>query len=395
MRTRINIISQKTRNILSNNVFDTASEHLSRLDGWEMSKIFKRTQKELEDKFPDCEVQVFLDSYESTVFWYMVLSRELMFPKSHEVLGGRTWTVHEMLRNEETAKLITSTDLGLVFDQDNMWLAMDWEEARNGGILEDVERCPAWKSILSERQRRYTRMGIEEKVEEDFWKLCANLYSFSVGRCQLEKMSYLKKHMWHRDCKGEYDNLVVLDLAGMDIPTWDENVNSIRLPKVKQTRFAHFFTESPREYHFIQKEESRRKRSEDPKHAIRDARRAQKQKKKRREVLNEINTDKRAWYIASRAISKIPRILGRGLHNGRYHKFLSGSQSDTLYQIYIDAYMNAEIGEDNIDDDKLNSQLSVVENNLSDPNVPKEFLRWTNWRKIGDKRQKIWDEIES
>lgn len=390
MQARVDIVSQTTGRVLLSSLLDAPHDGISRLDGWEIVKILQQTKKKLEKKFGKGAVRLSLDSFEGTAFWYMVLFRAIIFDTNHRSLGsGQTWSVYELLREKENAKTLEMTDLGLVADLENMWLAVDWKEARKG-IMEGFESCPTWQAILHRQQQRLDRAGIKEKVGDDYWKRCARSYSYTIPRWQLEKMNYLKKHMWHHG-GGTYDDLVVLDMTGVDMPQLDTAANKAVLHTAKRVRFSHFYTEDPREYRAINKLAAEDNRKEDPKYRVKNVRRKQKQRN-RRKMLEDMEEDKKSWFLASRAIAKIPRFLQSGISSGRYKKLYSGKQSDQLYRVMVDAYMNGEIVEMEINKKMLAVELDAIELHLRDPNVPEEFSKWLNWR---GKLEKIREEIEA
>lgn len=390
MLAHVDIISQTTGRVLLSSLLDAPSVGISRMDGWEVIKILRQTKKKLEKKFGEGSVRLSLDSYEGTVFWYLILCRGVVFDNDHRTLGvGRQWSLHELLLDGENNKLLKKTDLGVVFDSENLWLAMDWKEARKG-IMEGFENCPTWHSILLKQQRRLIRTGSKEKVGEDYWKRCACSYSYTIPRWQLEKMHYLKKNMWHRG-QMTYDDLIVLDLAGMDFPKLDDATQNAVLPVAKRARFAHFYTDDPREYRAIQKLVAAENRKKAPRNHVKNIRRVQQQREKRK-IRRDIGEEKAAWFDASLIISKIPKLLGSGLNTGHYHKFYSGKQSDQLYQLLLDSYMNGEILEVDINKKLLNTHLEKLESLLEDENVPKEFSKWLKWK---GKMVEIRKEIET
>jgi len=389
MQIRVDIVSQTTGRILLSSLLDAPSDGISRKDGWEVVKIMRRTQKQLEKKFGEGMVRLSLDSYEGTVFWYLVLFRSIVFDNDHRTLGGRQWSVYEMLKEESNAKILEMTNLGIVIDRENMWLALDWKEARKG-ILADIDRCPTWKSILAKQQRRLNRAGITEKVDDDYWKRCARSYSYTIPQWQLEKMGYIRNKMWHHGT-GKYDDLIVLDMTGVDVPQLDDSVKSAALPVAKRVQFAHFYTEDPREYRAVHKLIQKENKDADPRARLKNIQRVHKQRNKRK-VRSDLEEDKTSWFDASRVIAGLPKILGSGLSCGRYRQLYSGKQSDQLYKLMLDAYMNGEIIESNINKKLLGHKLIMLKNLLArDSNVPREFEKWINWE---GKFEKIRESVE-
>ena len=387
MQARVDIVSPVTGRILLSSSLDAPSDGLSRKENWKVVRTLRRAQKQLEKEFGEGHVRLTLDSYEGTVFWFLVLLRPITFDARHPELGNGSWSIYELLRKKSTAKYLDMTDLGLVVDRENMWLAMDWREARRG-IMQDFEECPSWDAILRKQQRRLDRAGIAEKVGDVYWKQCARSFSHTVSAWQLEKMSYLKEKMWHFG-KVTHDDLIVLDLAGVDIPQLDISVTeNIEFPVAKRASFAHFYTDDPREYRAVQRMATREKRQADPQASMRDVRRKVIQRE-RRKMRTELG-GKQAWYDASRLIAKLPRLLGKGMKGGGYQKFLSGKRSDELYSAMVDAYMNGELVDINRRD--LEIQLGALENLLEDETVPKEFTKWLNWK---NKMEGVRKEVES
>lgn len=375
MEARVDILSPITGRVLLSSLLDAPSDGLSRAESWEAIRILQRAQRELEKKFGKGYVRLTLDSYEGTVFWFLVLFCPIIFDKRHAELGSQEWSIYELLRKRSTSKLLSMTDIGLVVDLENMWLAMNWKDARKG-IMKNFDDCASWKAIIAKQQRRLKRANSKEKVGDDYWKQCARSFSYTIPTWQLEKMGYLKDKMWYFG-KITYADLIVLDLAGMDILKLDVVVTgNVKLPVAKRARFAHFYTDDPREYRAVKGMISDERRQNNTKKAIKDARRANTQRERRKARANL--GDQQAWYDASRLIAKLPRLLGKGLKSGRYQKLLSGKKSDQLYNIMVDAFINGEF----IDPNKkeLELHLAALENLLEDESIPKEFRKWLKWK---------------
>lgn len=226
MRTVLDFVSKTTGRIHLKAALDTAPEGFTREDAKQLCKKLRHFQRELQkDLGPDRKVELTIDSYEGSVFWYLVLFRPVLFGKSDPVFGSRrTWSVYEIIEAGEGDSL-GKTDLGVIYDQER--LVLIWPEA-SAGILEGIEKCPSWRRIV-------------KKKDHDFWKKCADSFSFTVPRWQLKRENLLQD-LWQRQShRLRYDDISVLSLNGIDVPS-----KAGKLPVARRVKFAWMYDKPPK-----------------------------------------------------------------------------------------------------------------------------------------------------
>lgn len=221
MRTALDFVSKTTGRIHLKAAFDTAPEGLTREDAKLICKKMRRFQKELQkDIGLNHKIELTLDSYEGSVFWYLVLFRPVLFGRSDPIFGGkRTWSVYEIIE-AGNADSLGKTDLGVIYDQDRLILI--WPEAY-GGILDGIEKCPSWKRIIKKKDR-------------SFWKKCADSFSFTIPRWQLRQENLLHDFWQRQGHRLRYDDVSVMSLNGVEVPS-----KVGRLPVAKKVKFAWFY----------------------------------------------------------------------------------------------------------------------------------------------------------
>jgi len=220
LKTTLDFVSKTTGRIHLRAAFDTAPEGLTREDAKLICKKLRRFQRELQkDMEPGRKVTLTLDSYEGSVFWYLLLFRPVLFRKDDPLFGGRVWSVYGII-NSKHADALGKTDLGVFYHQDR--LVLIWPEAYDG-ILEGIENCPSWKRIIKGKDRL-------------FWKECADSFSFTIPRWQLKREEFLKSLYQRQGHRLRYNDVSVLTLSGIDVPTKTD-----KLPTARRVRFAHFY----------------------------------------------------------------------------------------------------------------------------------------------------------
>ncbi len=183
MRTTLDFVSKTTGRIHLKAAFDTAPDGLSRADARSLCKKLRRFQRELQrDLGLTHKIQLTIDNYDASVFWYLVLFRPILFRKDDPLFGSRTWNVHEVI-NSKHADSLGKTDLGVVYDQEQKRLVLIWPEAFDG-VLSGIEECPSWKKIIKGK-------------DKSTWKRYANSFSFTVPQWQLKRENFLQ-HFWQR-----------------------------------------------------------------------------------------------------------------------------------------------------------------------------------------------------
>jgi hypothetical protein len=219
MHSSIDFVSKTTGRIHLHAAFDTASEGLSLKDAKLICARIRRFQKDLQREMKsEYKITLSLDSYEGSVFWYLVLFRPVLFKKD-VLFGSRTWSVYEILKSKHRDAL-GKTDLGVFCDQDRLCLI--WPEAFSG-ILAGFENCPSWKKIIKGK-------------DQSFWRKCADSFSFTIPRQQLLKENYLQGQGFRQERPIKYKDITVLSLSGIDVPT-----KVGELPVAKRVRFSWFY----------------------------------------------------------------------------------------------------------------------------------------------------------
>lgn len=385
MRALLDFVSEKTGKTLLRAAFDAAPEGLTREDSWEVVKILRRTKKELEKVF--CRpVRLSLDGWESTIFWYLVLFRPIVFDKRHPKYGGKQWSLYDLLQKDKSADDLKMTDLGVFLDRENMWVVLYWPEAVNG-ICKGLDTCPSWRNVMREHK---VRRG--EELNTAFMEKCARSFSYVVPAWHLEKIGYVRKVFFKPGASAR--DFVVLDIAGVDVPKLSVDGGVAELPVAKLARFAHFYVDDEREYQAIVRleEEENKKLSKDGKRVVQRARRRDAQKVQREKDRDKELEEKKVLYQISRAIFGIPRMLGGTNPMGRSAKFLSLKKSEDLFMMLVAAFINGEYVHPKWR--RLQAQVERIENLLAlgDPHVPEEFRKWTWWK---NKAERIRMEFES
>lgn len=221
MRTAIDFVSETTGRIHLQSVLDMAPEGLSRKEARLICEKMHRFQRELQcDMGPGRKVRLTIDSYEGSVFWYLVLFRPVLFRKDDPLFGSRNWSVYEII-NSAHADSLGKTDLGLYYDNER--LVLIWPEAFKG-ILTGFEDCPSWKKIVRGKAPH-------------FWKNYADSFSFTIPTWQLKRENFMQ-NIWQRQGhRLKYRDITVLGLNGIEVPS-----KTGQLPVAKRARFAWFYT---------------------------------------------------------------------------------------------------------------------------------------------------------
>jgi len=385
MRTSLDFVSEKTGRTLLRAALDAAPEGLTRKDTWEIAKILRQTQKDLEKVFGR-PVRLSLDGWEGTVFWYLVLFRPVVFDDRHPEYGGKKWSLYELLKTEKSAADLKMTDLGVFLDRENMWVVLYWPEAANG-ICADLDSCPSWRKVIGEERNR-----TGNEPDSNFMAQCARSFSYVVPTWYLSKTKYQKKIFFKDRAKAQ--DFIVLDIEGIDVPRLSVNGGIAELPVAKNARFAHFYVDNEREYRAIvklEKEELKRERK-DGRRVVQSARRRDAQKALREQKQTAEMEEKKVLHQISRAIFGIPRMLGGTNPMGRSEKFLSLKRSEDLFMTLVTAFINGEYP--NPKWNRLQTQVDRIENLLAleDPHVPEGFRKWTWWK---NKAERVRMEFES
>lgn len=223
MRSGFDFTSKTTGRVHLKSMLDTAPEGLTRDKARLLCRMLRRFQKDLQKHLgPDHRVKLTIDSYEGSVFWYIVLFRPVLFGRTDPVFGSRrTWSVYEIIKAGKGDSL-GKTDLGIIHDEDRLLLI--WPEAR-GGILSGMEDCPSWKRIMKGKKHYLSYM-----------KQCADSFSFTIPRWQLKREN-LMMNLWQRQGhRLTYFDVTALRLDGIDVPS-----KVGKLPVARRVKFSWFY----------------------------------------------------------------------------------------------------------------------------------------------------------
>jgi len=367
MEIRVDLVSQTTGRVLLSSLFDSPPEGLTRADAVRAIQVLVEAKKKLESVFGEGLVRLSIADYNSSVFWYLVLFRAVVFAEDVALFAGRQWSVYELIQDPKRRAHLKKLSLGLVYDAPRNWLALVWPEAIRSGVLSDIDTTsPTWAQILADNNA----------TDLAWWKLCAESHSFIVPKWRLKRTGYLRQVLWfHQGI--DYNDITVFDLAGIDLPRIDQQGHAT-LPAAVRGRYAHYYTEDRREFTDIRRREER---------MLSAKAKGTPRRSRRRKVRREENTHaKRHWARASRLVCKMPTLLrSPKMFSGRYPTYLAGTKSDEYYSAAADALINGNLRDPTlIRWDKVDDYLDELEGLLVDVHVPEEFSKWLNWRKSGE-----------
>lgn len=367
MNLRYDIVSETTGKVLLSAALDAPPDGLSRREIQRVLTILRKCKASLELVMGYGNVQLRLDDYDSLVFWYIVLLRGIVFDPTHPTLGNRTWSIYELLLNPKLAPKLKRTDLGVVYDEQRNWLSLVWPEAL-GGVLQGIELCPSWKRILEREEKRQGK-----PITPAWWKICARMNAFTVPPWHLSRLDYLHQVLWHRP-SVTYEDVIVLDLAGIDLPRIQCD---FELPTARQARFTHFYTDDEREFRDVHRIRISRAQR-DPAYQRRLAARKEQRESQR--------VSRKSWWLASRTVYDLARIFDAPRIGGSTTRYLSPSASDRMFDAAMSRFLTgAPIDRHKKRIDALVAELEAL---LQDPVVPREFSRWLQFKEGGSAIQK-------
>ena len=356
MFARFDVVSETTGRVLLRAAYDMPPDGLTRKECHKLIKILAETRKRLEEALGRGSVRLSLDDYSASVFWFLVMHRPIDFDPDNLALGKHSWTPYEFCLNPKLAKKFKQLNLGLVYDEARNWLVLIWPEAVHG-VLEGFENSPSWGEIL---EREGKRLG---EISTEWWKACAQSHSFVIPPWRLFRLNYLQQVLWHRPGLT-YDDITVFDLAGVDIPSIDQQGLAV-LPMAKRARFVHFYTEDKREFQDMKKILGLQVQR-DPKGATRSE--VTRQWKLAREEKR-----KKYWW-ASRCIQRIFFLYGGAkVKHGKFRKYLDPIEADRMYDDVLTFLSNGIVAKSVTKVDDLLVELELY---LPDPCVPRNFERW-------------------
>lgn len=368
MNIRIDFVSEKTGRVLLSSLFDTPPEGLTRRECQKAITALRQMKEKVEGIVGQGTVRMTLDDYPSSVFWYLVLFRPIIFDPDDPWFGKHRWSVFDILESPLFARKLKEMDLGVIYDPDRNWLTLVWDEARSG-ILDGIDNTPTWRNILKEQEKRLGHWPTDE-----WWKLCAQNHSFAVPGWKVARQGYLRGTLWHRP-EADYSNVVVFDLAGVDVPHMSEH-GEIELPVAKRANFVHFYTKDRREFSELQRRLQPRRwtKAQQSKAAAR----SKQQREKRKE-------ERAAWIRASHAVADIIKAMGGGTP-GRRSMFMSGERVIEEFNRLVHKFIRVELritADDDVAWGLIEQKLGVIEKCLQDPSVPQEFSVWLKWKERG------------
>lgn len=375
---RFDFMSPKTGRVLLSTLFDAPQDRLPSNSISPLLKTLMATKRKLEGIFGAGMVRLSLDNYEASVFWALVLFRPFIYRE-------RKMSVYDVLL-EENARVLQKLNVGLVYDAEHGFLILDWIEGREG-VLSGLETCPSWETILKHASKRAQR-----DVSIEFWKRCAESHSFVVPEWTLRKMNYLSDRVWFRP-NLTYRDVTVLDTRGVEVIRLEGEgkgaLNEAKLMVAKNVKFVHHYTEDKREFKQAYQRQKQAKIPEEERKR-RQAERVLRQRLRRKGIeiagsrknwrRKEFETENRRWYLASRIVGMLPKLLGKGI-KGKYPPLMSPETSNDRLRFVLDAYVNGELVKPKWK--RVESLLKELSELLKDPRVPREFGEWLIWRDQG------------
>lgn len=180
-------------------------------------------------------------TYEASVFWFIVLYRPLQFQHEHGLLRNGL-VVREML-NEAGAAALRMSNQGIVIDPDKKWMILAWNEAMENGVLHGIRQIPLWRRILMQ-QLRCGEGGVDrlsEKKHSQIARRIATATTFLVPHWTLHRTGFFREKLfWLSD--QERADMVAFDLSGVDAVLGDvaeinasrEQVSKLAAPNGEQ-----------------------------------------------------------------------------------------------------------------------------------------------------------------
>jgi len=368
MYARFDFISPETGRVLLSTLFDASQDRLpaKRIAG--MLNVLDGTQRKLEKLFGKGMVRLSLDGYEASVFWALVLFRPI-------ILGGDRVSIYDIILRGD-AEVLQRTNLGVVYEPEHKFITIDWNEAPTG-ILEDFDKCISWKKIVKAKDLA-------------FWRHCAESHSWVVPAWILDKLNFLRGKIWFQPGLS-YNDITVLDTRGIEVIRLESlkgesrgTLNEAQLLTAHNVKFIHHYTTSDkREFKLAHhKQKMVEKVSRVGKDIGRERVRAHRLRKK--ELRNEgIETKNRSWYMASRIVGSLPRLLGRGML-GKYPPLMSAADSNKRLGYCLLNYINGEISAlTQAKWNRVEVALARLADLLQDLTVPREFGEWLIWKNRG------------
>jgi len=374
MYARFDFVSPTTGRVLLSTLLDSPPDALDGKKVVSMLAELGRTKKALESLFGKGQVRLSLESYESSVFWYLVLFRPIHFSNRHPKFCGRRLSVYDVLLDGGGTDL-QKTNLGVVYDRENGWLSLLWDEAfAEEGVCAGIETCPSWAAILAEYKKR---MGVD--APREWQKQVAQHHSWVIDEWRLHKMAYKTEKLWFRP-NVLYDHITVLNLVGLEVIRLEGIgkglLNEATLLAPRRVRYLHHYTlADKREFkamRLLQEKLSHAKKMTE------EARAAQskQQREARAYKRNRAHTN---WMIASRTVGELCREFGVG-KSGRYPREMRGNDCLARYRRVLDRYVNGQLASGASQTARVKKLLADLTDLLADTQIPAQFQIWLNFR---------------
>jgi hypothetical protein len=368
MNLRVDFVSHSTGRVLLSALFDTPPSGLTRRDCQKCITIMRETREKLEQITGPGTVRLTLDDFATSVFWYLVFFRPVVFDAADPWFGGEPWSIMEFAEDPKRAAKLQEMDLGLVYDQERNWLTLIWNEALSG-ILDGIEMCPSWRQVLKDYEKRTGGVATTE-----WWKMCARNHSFAVSNWRVAKHGYLTGMLWHRP-NINYEDIIVFDLNGIDMFEYN-SMSGVSLPSAKRARFVNFYTDDKREFQAIKHQLHPRVWNQE--HRSKTAAQTLQRREERKEKFTE-------WAEASEALYEITKTMGGGTP-GRRAMFLEGVEVKDRFEALARLFNQGELRiqhRDTVAWALVDQYLDIIESCLESPRIPREFHLWMQWREKG------------
>ena len=197
----------------------------------------------------DVNIRAYFDTYASSLFWYLLLNRPVMF-YGKGTFAGRPWSVREIMDDPQLSGELKKIDLGVVFDRENNYLVILWEQAQASGLLSDWDSCISWRWLKKKLSGRRYYGGAINNDELQHRLACES--SWVLTRPELERICYITKRLWYVE-DLQYADITVLDLAGLPaledtLCSNGQQINRVGLPAPVQARYCRFYVEDQKEF---------------------------------------------------------------------------------------------------------------------------------------------------
>lgn len=373
------IVSPETGKVILHAVLDAPKDGVKGTQLTPLLNVLARAKENLELIFGKGSVRLALDGYEGTVFWYLLLFKPLELPTKERV------SAYNLILNRRE-NVLNRTDLGLHYDRANDWLILVWPEAENS-ILKTFDNSPTWNKILD----AYRQRSGSQVIPPWFYKQCADSFSWVVNMWRVrQREGYLERTLFMRP-NIRYQDISVLNLAGLEILHYEGERRRVRsdcsLAVAHRVKFVMHFDPVDRDEFRLNRAAQQHMRKQIERVEREERQRAGRLRRiglapglKRANAKKDMGDEIRAWFLASRVLTFLPRHLGISLR-GRPPRLMSAEISQQRYDVCVAQFLNKTARQANWPEvDRL---LDELEKYLEDPKVPKAFRAWLDWRDRG------------